>query len=87
MRRLFFSRNSSIGLKTILLKILLNTGNNKKNCAIIFQKLLATFFVDSYNIKLFPETFPLCKQFLKIIDRGFTAEESHIFNNLIDISS
>ena len=29
MRRLFFSRNSSIGLKTILLKILLNTGNNE----------------------------------------------------------
>ena len=29
----------------------------------------------------------VCKQFLKIIDRGFTIEESHIFNNPIDISS
>ena len=30
---------------------------------------------------------PLCKQFLKIIDKGFTIEESHIFSNLIDRSS
>ena len=29
----------------------------------------------------------LCKQFLEIIDTGLTIEESHIFNNLIDISS
>ena len=29
----------------------------------------------------------LCKQFSKIIDRGLTIEESHIFNNLIDIST
>ena len=30
---------------------------------------------------------PVCRQFLKIIDRGFTIEESHIFNNLISILS
>ena len=30
---------------------------------------------------------PVCKQFLKIIERGFTIVESHIFNNLIDMSS
>ena len=30
---------------------------------------------------------PLCKQFLKIIDKGFTIEESHIFSNLTDRSS
>ena len=29
----------------------------------------------------------VCKQFLKIIERGFTIEESRIFNNPIDISS
>ena len=29
---------------------------------------------------------PLCKQFLKIIDKGFTIEESHIFSNLTDRS-
>ena len=30
---------------------------------------------------------PPCKRFFKIIDRGLNTEESHIFNNLIDISS
>ena len=30
---------------------------------------------------------PLYRQFLKIIDRGLTIKESHIFNNLIDIGS
>ena len=30
---------------------------------------------------------PLCKQILKIIDRGLTIEESHMFSYLIDISS
>ena len=30
---------------------------------------------------------PLSKQFLKIIGRGLTIEESHIFNNLVDILS
>ena len=30
---------------------------------------------------------PLCKQFLKIIDKGFTIDKSHIFSNLIDRSS
>ena len=41
------------------------------------------------NIWLFPviRKEPLCKQFLKIINKGFTIEESHTFNNLIDTSS
>lgn len=30
---------------------------------------------------------PLYKQFFKIIERGLTIKESHIFNNLIDIGS
>ena len=33
------------------------------------------------------EKYLLSKQFLKIIKRDFTIEESHIFSNLIDISS
>ena len=52
------------------------------------QKLPITFLVNStFNFFQLLGKDPLFKQFLKIIGRGFTIEESHIFNNLIDISS
>ena len=39
-----------------------------------------------YNIQILGKDL-LSKQFLKIIDGGLTIEESHIFNNITDISS
>ena len=54
-----------------------------------FAEVACPFFMYRCNIRIFQllGNVPVCKQFLKVIDRGFTIEESHIFNNLIDISS
>ena len=77
--RLFFSRNSNIGLKTILSRILLHIGNNETGQQFC-RSYLSPFFQLLGKV-------PVCKQFLKFFDRGFAVVESHIFNNLIDILS
>ena len=60
----------------------------QQNWAIILQNLVVTFFRISTPLDFFQllGKVPVCKQFLKIIDRDFTIEESHTFNNLSDIS-
>ena len=86
-RRPFFSRYSKIWLKMIISKILPRIGNRetgqqfRRSCLSPFLWIGTTFDFFQFLGKGM-----LHKQFLKIIDRGFAVEESHIFSNLIDIS-
>ena len=52
-----------------------------------FQLLEKVNKINTYDFFQLLEKEPVCKHFLKIIERGLTIEESHIFNNLIDILS
>ena len=89
IEKTIFLRYSKIGLKIILTKILPHIGNRKKKLVYSFVEAASPFLWISTTFDFFQllGKDPLCKQFLKITDRGFTIEELHIFTNLIDISS
>ena len=61
----------------------------QRDWAITLQQLLVTFLWIGTTFDIFQllGKVPVCKQLLKITERGLTIEESHIFNNNIDISS
>ena len=84
--RLFFSRYSKIGLKIILSKILPHIGNRETD-RLFGRSYLSPFLwiATFYFFQLLGKD-PFWKQFLKIIGRVLTIEESYIFSNLIDIS-
>ena len=87
-RRLFSSRYSKIELKKILTRILQcigNWGTGRKFCRSYLSPFL--WIGTKFDFFQLMGKDPLCKQFLKIIGRGLTIEESHIFNNLVDILS